>query len=299
MKPMPLPIRPSFRDLLQRDEPLVLPGLHDALSARLAEQAGFEAGFIGGFSLVGARYGLPDIGLASFGEVYDGVQDIAAATRMALFVDIDNGYGDAKNAVRTVHAYERLGVAAVMMEDQVWPKRCGHLDGKQVVPSAEMQAKLRAVCQERLSPETFVFARTDARAVHGLDDALRRAEAYLRAGADGLFIEAPTSVDELRQIGRSFDVPLIANPLEGGKTPLLHPREYGELGFKVLPYGLYLLMRMAKTLRDSLHDLRTGAFAMTYADHAMSFPDYLKVMDLDRWSALEAAARPTPEEPDA
>ncbi len=284
----------TLRALMQRDEPLVMPGVYDALSARLAELAGFESAFVGGFSLVGARHALPDIGLASFGEVRDGVRDIAAATRLPLFVDIDNGYGDAKNAVRTVQAYERLGVAAVMIEDQVWPKRCGHLEGKQVVPSREMEAKLRAVCSERLAAETFVFARTDARAVLGIDEALRRAEAYLRAGADGLFVEAPTSVEELRLIGRSFDVPLIANPLEGGKTPILAPRDYFELGFRVLPYGLHLLMRVVRTMRDSLADLKSQRFEMAYESHAVPFADYLDMVGLAHWTAVEAAAAAEP-----
>src|SRR5213592_2677777 len=195
--------KPTWKELLARGQPLLLPCAHDALSARLIERAGFAAYSVGGYALVGARYGLPDIGL----------------------VDCDDGYGDAKNVARTVTGYEAMGVSAIFMEDQRAPKRCGHMAGKDVIEADVMTAKLRAAVDARGSPDLFIIARTDARAVHGLDDALRRAEMYLKAGADGLFIEAPQSVEELAQIGRTFQgVPQIANMLEGGgRTPVLPP----------------------------------------------------------------------------
>lgn len=275
----------AFRALLKSEKPLVLVGAYDALGARLIAQAGCKSLFIGGFSVVGARYGVPDVGLRAFADIAAAVRDILHACDLPAFVDIDDGYGDLKNVIQTVQSYERMGAAALMLEDQTWPKRCGHLSGKNVVPVEIMEAKVRAATGERLDPSTFIFARTDARAVHGLDDALRRAERYLRAGADGLFIEAPESVEELRRIGRAFDVPLVANPLEGGKTPLLTPAEFAELGFTVIPYGITLILHAANAMKAAIADITSGTFARR--GEAMSFADYLKVVGQPGWARLQ------------
>jgi len=280
-------MRLCLHDLLKRPDALVLPGVYDALSARMASQAGFEAAFVSGFCVVGSRYGVPDVGLRGMADIAAAVSDIGNACDLPLFVDMDDGYGDAKVAVHNLHIYERMGVMAVMVEDQKWPKRCGHLDGKQVIPADQMVSKLRAMAANRLDSRTFIFARTDARAVLGLDEALRRGEQYLRAGADGLFIEAPQSIEELQKIGSSFDVPLIANPLEGGKSPILTPSEYRSLGFSVIPYGLHLLMRVARVMRDALQDLKTQRFELTYEETALPFVDYLNAVGLPYWLALE------------
>jgi 2,3-dimethylmalate lyase len=274
-----------FRELLTSEKPLVLLGAYDALGARLIEQAGGKSLFIGGFSVVGARYGVPDVGLRAYADIAAAVRDIVNACDLPAFVDIDDGYGDIKNVIQTVQGYERIGVAAMMLEDQTWPKRCGHLAGKSVVPVEVMEAKVRAAVGERIDPTTFIFARTDARAVHGLDDAMRRAERYLRAGAEGLFIEAPESIDELQRIGRAFDVPLVANPLEGGKTPLLSPAEFAALGFTVIPYGITLILHAARAMQAAIGDVMSGAFARREA--AMSFRDYLDVVGEPGWAALQ------------
>jgi len=276
----------TFRDLLAAAAPLILPGAHDALSARLIKQAGFEAYFIGGFPVVGARYGVPDIGLKGLGEISGAVRDIVAASDLPVLVDADDGYGDVKNVVHTVHTYERMGVAALQIEDQRWPKRCGHMAGKTVVPAEVMEAKVRAATQERMHRETFIWARTDARGPHGLDEALRRAERYLRAGADGLFIEAPRTVGELETIGRAFDVPLLANPLAGGATPILRPEELYRLGFKVIAYGIDLLMQITKTMRLVLADIRSGRFALQ--GNGVSFTEYLSAVGYDDWERVES-----------
>mgnify|MGYP001807579645 CR=1 FL=1 len=274
-----------FRGLLRSEKPLVLIGAYDALGARLIEQAGGKSLFIGGFSVVGARYGVPDVGLRAYADIAAAVRDIVNACDLPAFVDIDDGYGDVKNVIQTVQGYERLGVAAMMLEDQTWPKRCGHLAGKTVVPPEVMEAKVRAAVAERLDPTTFIFARTDARAVHGLDDSMRRAERYLRAGAEGLFIEAPESIEELERIGRAFDVPLVANPLEGGKTPLLSPAEFAELGFTVIPYGITLILHAARAMQAAIGDVMSGAFVRREA--AMSFRDYLDVVGEPGWAELQ------------
>ena len=280
----------TFRELLSKDGPLILPGAHDALSARLIQQAGFDGYFIGGFPLVGARYGVPDRGLKGLGEISSGIRDIMAASSLPVFVDADDGYGDVKNVVHTVHAYERLGVSALQIEDQRWPKRCGHMAGKVVVPAEEMEAKVRAAVAERMRPETFIWARTDARGPLGLDEAMRRAERYLRAGADSVFIEALRSVEEMETVGRAFDVPLQANPLEGGVSPILRPEEYHALGFKVIVYGINLLMQATKRMKLALEDIRSGSFELTGS--GASFQEYLSVVGFDEWAAIEKRNAP-------
>ena len=275
----------TFRDLVASERPLVLPGAHDALSALLIEQAGFKAFFIGGFPVAGVRYGVPDIGLLGAREFADAYRDILAVTRLPVLVDADNGYGDHKNVVHVVHALERLGAQALFFEDQVSPKRCGHIAGKALVQTSEMESKIRAAAGERTNRDTFIIARTDAREVVGMDEALRRGERYLRAGADGLFIEAPVSVEEMEQIGRAFDVPLLANMLEGGRTPILKPRELEALGFRIVIYGISLLMRATRTMQETLADIREGE--MKLSGTGVSFEEYKNIVGMREWSRIE------------
>lgn len=282
----------NFREVLARERPVIQFGAFDALSARLIARAGCASYFVSGFSVVGARYGVPDVGLRAFGDISGAVRDIVAASPLPALVDIDDGYGDVKNVVQTVHAYERMGVSALMMEDQTWPKRCGHMAGKNVVSAEAMVAKIRAAASEKMNPETFIFARTDARAVHGLDDALRRAERYLAAGADGLFIEAPESVEELEIIGKAFDVPQIANPLEGGKTPVLSPGELYQLGFSVIPYGITLVLRAAKAMQDAMADIMSGKFALW--NTGLSFEEYKDVVGFGEWARIDGSYSAVP-----
>src|SRR6202049_643372 len=196
--------KPTWKQLLGGAQPLLLPCAHDALSARLIERAGFCAHSVGGYALVGARHALPDIGLVAFGEMSAGIRDIMAASSLPVLIDCDDGYGDVKNVACTVAGYEAMGASAIFFEDQRAPKRCGHMAGKSVIEAEAMARTRRAAVAARRSADLFIIARTDARAVHGLDEALRRAEMYLNAGADGLFIEAPQSVEELAGIGHSF-----------------------------------------------------------------------------------------------
>ena len=210
----------SLSQLLARETPLLLPVAHDALSARLIERAGFHAAAIGGFGLIGCRLGLPDLGLASFGEVMQAVRDIAATSSLPLVVDADDGYGDVKNVARTVRTYEAMGVSAIVLEDQVSPKKCGHMTvERRVISPDEAEAKLRCALAHRRSADFGIIARTDARSVEGLDAAISRGKRFAALGVDALFIEAPTSQEELALIGSSFDLPLIVNAAEGGKTP--------------------------------------------------------------------------------
>jgi 2,3-dimethylmalate lyase len=281
--------RPSFRQALNRavaeKRLLVIPGAYDALSALLIERTGFDTMFVGGFPVVGARYGVPDIGLKGFSDIATAVRDIIAACGVPVLVDIDDGYGDVKNAVHTVQGYERMGASAVFLEDQAWPKRCGHMAGKRVVPPELMEAKIRATMAERLYPETLICVRTDARAVLGFDEALRRAERYIRAGAEAIFVEAPESVAELEHLARAFDVPQFANPLVGGRTPILSIREFEALGFNAICFGLETIMHAAKAMKTVLEDMRAGTFALR--DKGMSFEEFKSVVHYDRWERID------------
>ena len=278
--------KPTWKDLLGRGEPLILPCAHDALAARLIERAGFAAYGIGGYALVGARHALPDIGLAGFGEMRAGIRDIMAASELPVLVDCDDGYGDVKNAAHTIASYEAMGVSAIFMEDQRAPKRCGHMAGKEVIEAEAMAGKLAAASAAR-SGDLFIIARTDARAVHGLDEALRRAELYLKAGADGLFIEAPQSVEELARIGRTFQgVPQLANMVEGGgRTPVLPPGELFRLGFAMVAYPTTLIFSVARTIERALADLKAGR--PVAADEAVDFEAFKDITGLARWAAIE------------
>jgi 2-methylisocitrate lyase-like PEP mutase family enzyme len=277
--------RMTWRELLRPDQPLLLPLAHDALSARLIARAGFSAYAIGGFALVGARYGLPDIGLVGCSEMSEGVRDVISASTLPVLVDADDGYGDVKNVTRTVQTYERMGVAALLLEDQVAPKRCGHMAGKAVVPAERMARKLRAAAAAR-ERDLFLIARTDARAVHGLDDALRRAELYLKSGADGVFVEAPESRAELERVGSEFrHVPQLANMLEAGRTPLFPPAELFQMGFSMVAYPTSLILRVTRTIERALADLKAGRLAL--AGEGVDFDTFKDVVGFADWRDVE------------
>ena len=280
----------TFRQLVASERPLVLPGAHDAISARLIARAGFKAYFIGGFPLVGARFGVPDIGLMGLGEIGSGIRDIMSACDLPVLVDCDNGYGDVKTVVHVINFYERLGTQAVFFEDQVSPKRCGHIAGKRLLDPGQMEANIRAAAENRINSDTFIIARTDAREVYGLDEALRRGERYARAGADALFIEAPVSVEEMRTIGQAFDVPQLANMLEGGRTPLLRPSELEELGFRIAIYGISPLMHAVRAMQRVLSSLSEGD--VSFAGGGVGFEEYKSIVGFDRWADIENRYQP-------
>ena len=276
---------PTWKELLDREQPLLLPCAHDALSARLIERAGFTAYSIGGFALVGSRYGIPDIGLAAFGEISAGIRDIMAATDLPVMVDGDTGYGDVKNVAHTIEGYEAMGASAIFLEDQVAPKRCGHMAGKDVIPAADMVAKIKAAVGARRSKDFFIIARTDARAVHGLDEALRRGEQYLKAGVDGIFIEAPQTVKELEIIGAAFKgVPQLANMLDDGRTPVLPPDELKTMGFAMAAYPTTLIFRVARTIERALSDIRAGRPA---SNDGVNFAEFKDITNYDDWARIE------------
>ena len=219
-----------------KTETLLAPGIYDALSGLIAEQSGAKAAYLSGASIAYTRFGRSDVGLVSVSEVHDTLAAVTDRIKIPIIVDADTGFGNALNVQRTIRSFERAGAAAIQIEDQSFPKRCGHLDGKVLIKKDEMVGKVKAAVDSRKTSDTLIIARTDARAVEGLQEAIDRAHAYHEAGADVLFIEAPRSVDELKLIRKSFDlnIPLLANMVEGGKTPVKTANDLKSLGFNIV-----------------------------------------------------------------
>ena len=242
----------TFDALLKAPEILVLPGAFDALSARIAVRSGAKAVYMTGFGVAGASFGVPDIGLVNAEQMIERVRAIAGTIApVPLIADGDNGHGGPLNVARLVRAYEQSGAQCIQLEDQVSPKRCGHMEGKEVIPRAEAAAKIRAAVEARSSSTFKIMARTDARATHDLDEALRRGEAFLKAGADILFIEAPRSEEELAKAAKTFSgTPLVANLVEDGKTPMVSPQALQQMGYKIALYPISALLAASAALEQ-------------------------------------------------
>ncbi len=223
----------SLRPLLRRGELLVAPGIFDMISARVADRLGFAALYMTGYGTVASSLGLPDAGLASYTEMVSRVTAIAGGTATPVIADADTGFGGLLNVERTVRGYEAAGAVAIQIEDQVFPKKCGHTPGRQVIPAEDMARKIRVARESRNSADYLIIARTDARTTHGIDEALRRADTYARAGADILFVESPESEEEMRRICAGFDLPCLANMVEGGRTPVLSRAALIEIGYQI------------------------------------------------------------------
>lgn len=262
-----------LKQRLAESRALLAPGVYDALSALLAEQAGFEALYLSGASIAYTRLGLPDIGLTTFSEVEDTLAHITERIRIPVIVDADTGFGNALNVQRCVRGFERAGAAMIQLEDQTFPKRCGHLDGKALVPVAEMQGKLRAALDARASAETLILARTDALAVEGFERALDRAEAYLACGVDALFIEALRTPQQMDAACQSFAqrVPLLANMVEGGKTPLQTLGELEARGFRIVIFPGGTARAVAHTLAGYYLSLRQHGSTAPWRDRMLDF----------------------------
>ncbi len=241
----------QLRELIEAEDILPALGAYDALSASLAEQAGADAVYMSGSSVSTSVHGYPDVGLTTMTEMADRARQMATAVDVPVFCDADTGYGNPLNVRRTVEEYETAGVAGLHIEDQTFPKKCGHFEDKGVIPTEEMVQKIRAATDAREDDDFTIIARTDARAVHGFEDAVERSRAYVDAGADVLFFEAPTDEDELRKVGDEFgDVPLLANMTEGGKTPLYSAAEFDEFGFDIVIYPATSFKAAAKAMQE-------------------------------------------------
>jgi len=292
LSPRP-PARPRLRELLAGPAPLVAPGAYDALSARLVEQAGFDVVYMTGFGTTAGLLGRPDVGLLSATEMADNARRIVAAVDVPVIADGDTGYGNAINVVRTVQTYEQAGVAAIQLEDQVTPKRCGHMAGKEIVPLPEMLGKIRAAVDARHDPDFLVIARTDAVAVSGLDEAVERAKAFADAGADLLFVEAPTSEPDIEEVAsRLAGVgPLVFNWAEGGRTPPLSPARIGELGFSLVLYPIGTLLAATAGIRGLLETLRKEGTPVSALPGLPAFDEFTDLVGLPEVRELEQKYR--------
>jgi 2,3-dimethylmalate lyase len=271
-------LRRTLRDLVQAKNALVVPGAYDGVSARLVERAGFPAVYMTGYGTSASRLGLPDLGYAGLAEMADHARNLAAAVSIPLIADADTGYGNALGVRRTVQAYEAAGVAALHIEDQVAPKRCGHLSGHQIVPLAEFAGKIRAAVDARRDSDLLVIARTDAISAAGFDEALRRGEAAARAGADVLFIEAPRDEAQVEKVAKSFDTPLLYNYASGGRSPLLPMARLRALRYAIVILPVDTLMVATKAMADFLAEVRTRDDVLALADRYFSFAEFNRLI---------------------
>ena len=283
-----MPSANSVRQLLDRHEQLVMPGVYDALSAKIAARAGFEVVFITGYSLSATLLGEPDFGLLTQTEVVNAATRICSVIDTPVIVDADTGYGNAINVIRTVEDLIRAGAAGMFLEDQVWPKRCGHMKGKQVIALEEQLNKLRAAIDARKDRNFFIVARTDSRQALGLNEAITRGVAFKEAGADAVFIEAPQSKEEMKEIASRVPGPLVANMLERGVTPLMGPAELNELGYQLIVWPLAPLYSVAKTLADTYGTLRRDGSTIKILDKLMPFDDFNEIVGLNDKYAADA-----------
>lgn len=276
-----------LRRLIQDESLLMIPVAHDALCARIAEQSGFQAIFTAGYANSAALLGKPDISLLTLTEMVDAASRIADAVNIPVFADGDTGHGSIANVIRTVKLFEKAGVAGLFIEDQIYPKRCGHMAGKQVIPPEEMAAKLQAALEARSDPDFVIMARTDALAVNGIDDAIRRAKIYREAGADLIFVEAPESVEQMRRIVGEVDAPHMVNMLPGGKTPLLTAGELQEIGYSVAAYATACTYTIARAVMDLFEALRKTGTTAGLEERMMSFDEFNNLVGLEEIRKIE------------
>jgi len=273
---------------LVAERTVLMPGVYDALTARIAARVGFDIVFISGYSVSAVQLGEPDFGFLTESEMAEAARAVCRVSEAPVIVDADTGYGNAVNVMRTVRDFQDAGAAGVFLEDQVWPKKCGHFEGKQVVPASDHAAKIRAACDARGERDLFVVARTDARQPLGLEDAIERCLAYKEAGADALFVEAPRSVEELERIAEALPPPLVANMIERGVTPHLSRGELAELGFALIVCPLAALYSSAKAVLDVLTELRDRETTAGAVDRMLAFDQFGELVELEARYADEA-----------
>jgi len=279
--------RQTFKQLLKRNKLLVAPGCFDGLSARLVQEAGFEAAYLSG-GAVARSMGIPDIGLVTMSESIERAVQVVSAINIPIIADADTGYGNAVNLVRTVREFERAGVAAIHIEDQITPKRCGHLDGKEVISLAEMELKLKAALAARSDPDFCIIARTDARGVNGFDDAVKRASAFAKLGVDAIFFEAPQSEEELAEIPKRVpNIPLLVNVFKGGKTPMLPMERLEKIGYRIAIYPSETQRAAIHAMRTALSTLKREGTTESIDANLTTFKDRDKVVGLDDWNKIE------------
>ena len=272
--------------LLEKERTLIFPGVYDALSAKLVERAGFPLTFISGYSVAATHLGLPDFGYLTQTEMIATAKRVCASVKIPIIIDADTGYGNALNVIRTVNELIEAGAAGMFLEDQVWPKRCGHMKGKRVIPLEEHVQKIRAAVDARGKRDFFIVARTDARQVNSLEDAIQRCRKYKQAGADALFVEAPRNEEELTTIARELPPPLVANMLEGGVTPLLTKDELEKIGFQLIVCPLTALYASAKAMQEMFGLIKTKGTTRDTLDRLLPFQQFHDIIGLDAYYEL-------------
>jgi 2-methylisocitrate lyase-like PEP mutase family enzyme len=279
--------RQTLRQLLKRNQLLVAPGCFDGLSARLVQEAGFEAAYLSG-GAVARSMGIPDIGLVTMSESIERAAQAVSAINIPIIADADTGYGNAVNLVRTVREFERAGVAAIHIEDQITPKRCGHFDGKEVISLGEMIRKLQAALAARSDADFCIIARTDARGVNGFDDAIERGQAFAKLGIDAIFVEAPQSEQELAEIPRRIpNIPLLVNVFKGGKTPMLPAERLEKMGYRIAIYPSETQRAAIHAMRNALSTLKREGTTESIDAALTTFKERDRVVDLDGWQNIE------------
>ena len=280
--------RKALRQRLKQKEILMLPGVYDALTAKIALSVGFEGLVMGGYGVAASRLGEPDVGYLSMTEMAEALRGIKRAANVPLFADGDTGYGNALSVMRTVREYEAAGADAILFEDQVWPKRCGHMAGKQVIDAEEHAKKLRAAVDAKTDEDTIIIARTDSRAVLGLDAAIERGKLYLASGAEALFVEAPQNEWELAEIRKQFpDTILLANMIEGGKTPYLNAKGLENIGYDVVFYPCTSVYTVTKAFTEVLRALRDEGTTLGARDKMLDFTQFNNFIGLNDYNELD------------
>jgi carboxyvinyl-carboxyphosphonate phosphorylmutase len=281
-------VKASLREQIEDNKKIiVLPGVFDALSARIAEQVGFDAMFQTGYGSAAALLGMPDYGLLNAGETIDNARRIVQAVNVPVLIDADTGYGNPLNVWRLVRDLQSLGAAGIFLEDQIWPKRCGHMTGKDVISTDNYIPKLKAALEARKNKDFIIVARTDARAPLGLEEAIERGEAYRKAGADVIFVEAPRSIEELKKIANCIDAPLVANMIEEGITPNLPAKELLKMGYRIAVFPLSGLYAATFAIKEVFIELKKNGMTKRRRKMMVTFKDFNKFVDLQRYMALE------------
>jgi carboxyvinyl-carboxyphosphonate phosphorylmutase len=280
-------LRALLKDAVAKKNVLVLPGCHDVLAARIAEKVGFSAVYLTGYGTSASMLGKPDVGLLTMSEMVMRAGHMASAVRVPVIADGDTGYGNAVNVVRTVREYEKAGVAGIQLEDQVLPKKCGHMLGREIVPTGEMMGKIHAAIDARRDKDFVVIARTDARTQYGIDEAIARGKAYEEAGADVVFVESPESTEEMQRITSSFRVPVLANMVEKGRTPFKSVQELRDLGYHIALYCVSSTFVTAKAVLDLMRTLKESGTTEAHWGDMMTFEDFNSFVGLQEIRQME------------
>ena len=277
----------KLKQLINNNKSIIVPGVHDPMSAKIFQDSGFDALFAGGFSLSASTLGVPDIGLLTMSENIERVKRITSHINIPLIADMDTGYGNPINVIRTVKESINAGAAAIILEDQSWPKRCGHMEGKSVIPMQEHIEKIKAADYARDGSDLVIIARTDSRGTHNLEEAIKRGKALEKSGADMIFIEAPQTEEEIRTIGKEINLPLLINLIEGGKTPNLSINEFESLGFRIILHPLTSIFATAYSMKKLATHIKSNSTSKGY-NELLNFNEFEKIVDLQKYKELDS-----------